>query len=344
MFKNIINGVTVIFSKFFGDPDSKAVLVAVPDGTKRCVFIDTPATPFLAPTVEALLARGVEVIVRDHHDEPTPANDRAKAIAAAAQKVRGLVGAGAVISHRAANPACSTLVAVGEFVGERTVIVADPDADGLCGALKALGVTYPELDADAAVLDGPHTGQTAATLSPLAFLLVQGLATLPPFDAGRPQVAEDAKSKLFDTFAKTVGGDVVARASLEKGVAEYQAQVAVARELAGTVQTVCTNVGLVDIRGKRPHIGTLGAELDKSYTVTVLLKSDGPIAKAHGVQYSLSVRKADQAGLNLQAILPSGFVSSPEAGIISNTSFLLHVSEKTWSEVVLPALIAKFGA
>jgi hypothetical protein len=39
----------------------------------------------------------------------------------------------------------------------------------------------------------------------------------------------------------------------------------------------------------------------------------------------------------LQAV-PAGFTSSPEAGIISNTSFLLHVSEKVWEEIVLPAL------
>jgi hypothetical protein len=78
--------------------------------------------------------------------------------------------------------------------------------------------------------------------------------------------------------------------------------------------------------------------------VTVQKKAQGPIAGKHGgVQISLAVAKAHQAAVNLQELLPSGFTSSPEAGIISNTTFLLHVSQEVWDSTVLPALTAKFG-
>ncbi|MBI4099095.1 hypothetical protein HY442_01035, partial [Candidatus Parcubacteria bacterium] len=45
-----------------------------------------------------------------------------------------------------------------------------------------------------------------------------------------------------------------------------------------------------------------------------------------------------------QELLPSGFTNTPEAGIISNTTFLLHVSESVWNEVVFPALQKRFAA
>ncbi len=78
--------------------------------------------------------------------------------------------------------------------------------------------------------------------------------------------------------------------------------------------------------------------------VTAQRKSQGPIAaKCGGVQYSLAVTKASQAEVNLQELLPAGFASSPEAGIISNTTFLLHVSESVWNETVLPALQSRFA-
>jgi hypothetical protein len=69
--------------------------------------------------------------------------------------------------------------------------------------------------------------------------------------------------------------------------------------------------------------------------VAVQRKTTGPIAAIHGVQYSLA---AVDKTLNLQTLLPKEFVSSPKEGIISNTTFLLHVSEAVWADTVLPAL------
>jgi hypothetical protein len=218
MFQIQINGTPVVFSKFFGVGDKHSVLASIPDGTKRVVFIDTPSTPHLVGTIESLISRGIEVVVRDHHDVPSPRNPREQEIADAAARTRELVGGNATISNRAAHPACSGLIEIGEFAGEGTVIVADPDPDGLTAAMKAVGVVYDGIDADAAVLDGARSEQTAERLTPVAVLLVKGMATLPPFNAERPAVSEEAKGKLFAEFAAAATGDTAALESLGRKV------------------------------------------------------------------------------------------------------------------------------
>lgn len=346
MFTLKIAATPVVASKFFAAADRESVLAAVRSHSpRRVVFIDTPATAELVTTVEALKADGIEIHVRDHHDEPNPGNPRAEQIKVAAQKVREIVGEGARISDRKNHPACSTLVEVGEFSAEGTVLVIDPDPDGLTAGMKALGVTYPELDADAVVLDGGRAGQTADKLSAVAYLFVRAMSTLPPFDANRPQFSEDAKAKLFSDFVAVVQGDSEAHARLQKGVEVYEAGVREAEKLAGTVTDIMPGVAYIDVTtAPRFDLGTLAAKMEgrPGTKVTVQKKAQGPIATKHnGVQYSLAVAKAHQAAINLQDLLNPGFVSSPDAGIISNTSFLLHVSEKVWNEVVLPALKAK---
>lgn len=347
MYQITINSTPVIMSKFFATADKDAVLNAIPEGTKRVVFIDTPATSHLVATIEALISRGVEVFVRDHHDAPNPRNPRETEIAAAANRVREMCGGNAIISNRQANPACSTLIETGEFAEEGTVIVADPDPDGLTASMKAAGVTYEGLDADADVLDGGRAGQTADKLSPNAYLFVRAMASLPTFDASRPQVSEDAKAKLFGDFISVVQGDTDAKTRLEKGVEVYEAGVREAERLAETVTDVIPGVAFVDLMtSPRFDLMTLASKMEAraGTKVTVQKKAQGPIAsRCGGVQYSLAVVKAVQIEINLQELLIPGFTSSPEAGIISNTTFLLHVSESVWNETVLPALRVRFA-
>lgn len=343
-----VGAVAVVMSKFFSISDKEVVLAAVRAcSPRRVVFIDTPATEQLVETVAAIKADGVELYVRDHHDAPARSNPREVAIADAAGKVRELVGANALISDRKTHPACSSLIAVGEFAEEGTVIVADPDPDGLTASMKAVGVMYPELDADADVLDGGRVGQTADKLSPNAYLLVRAMSTLPAFDAARPDVSEKAKAELFSSFVAVVQGNAEAKAKLEKGVEVYESGVKEAERLAGTVVDIISGVSFVDVTTTpRFDLGTLATKMEArpGCRVTVQRKANGPIAGKHGgIQISMAVAKAHQATVNLQDLLPSGFTSSPESGIISNTTFLLHVSEGVWNEVVLPALKAKFG-
>ncbi len=342
----------VVMTKFFNGEDKYNVLNAIEGGfwgerTNRVVFIDTPSTQHLVATIEELVSCGVEVVVRDHHDVPSPRNPREQEIADAAARVRELVGSNAVISDRATHPACSTLIEIGEFVGVGTVIVADPDPDGLTATMKAVGVVYDGIDADAAVLDGARSEQTAEWLTPVALLLVKGMATLPPFNPERPQISEEAKGKLFAEFAAAATGDDTALESLGRKVEAYEAGVREAEALAATATQPVAGVIMVDSVGKPRHdLTALTQRLEAiaGAKVTVVRKDNGPIAPKHdGVQISMAVIKAFQAEVNLQELLLPGFVSSPESGIISNTTFLLHVSQEVWESQVLPALQSRFA-
>lgn len=345
MFTLSISSTPALFSKFFSASDAEAVVEAIPAGTTRVVFIDTPATPHLVDEISALKGKGITVAVRDHHDVVAPRNPREEEIRDAAAKVRTLAD-DAQITDRVANPACSTLIEAGEFASEGTVIVADPDLDGLTGAMKACGVTYEGLDADAAVFD-ERPRQSAETLTTLGWLTVRALSTLPPFNPKAPQVSEDAKGKLFGEFVQASQGDSEALTSLQTKVEAYEVAVAAAQALVGTATEPAPGVFMVDTRKAPRHdLGTLSQGLEKlGAKITVVIKANGPIAAAHGgTQVSLAVVRKFQKEINLQDCLPEGFESSPATGVISNTSFLLHVNEEVWESTVLPALKARFAA
>jgi hypothetical protein len=185
MIQLTINSVSVVFSKFFAPTDADAVLEAIPADSKCVVFLDTGATPDLAATIESLVERGVEVHVRDHHrgEGRTPE---------AADTIEALLTGRAKIVTRQEAPACALLVETGEFASEGTVIVADPDLDGLTAAMKACGVVYDGIDADAEVFD-VRPRQSAETLTVLGWTACRSLSTLPSFNKERPEVSETAK-------------------------------------------------------------------------------------------------------------------------------------------------------
>lgn len=334
MFTFEINTIPVVFSKFFAVSDRETVEAAIPAETRRVVFLDTGATPVLAETIAALCERGIEVVVRDHHrgEGRTPE---------AAEEIERLLGQRATIVSREQAPACAGLVALGEFAEVGTAIVADPDPDGLTSALKALGVTYPELDSDAAVLDGPRAGQTKERLSPLALLLVRGLAMLPAFNPKETAAAEEAKRKIFAEFVEAVDGDRKARKRLEKRAEVYtEARFKASCLYANTCRVLVPGVYQVDTVGREGFdLSSLVEFMELNLPrITIVRKDSGPIAVVHGTQYSIAVGHEYSGRVNLQELLPKEFESSPQAGIISNTPFLLHVSEKVWRETVLPEL------
>jgi hypothetical protein len=338
----------IVFAKLFAAVNAEEVVQeALARKAGRVVFIDTPSTEGLAAAVTRLKAEGVAVVLRDHHGCPEPKNDREKQVAAANQALRDLLGDAARISTRDAHPACSGLVEVGEFAAEGTLVVADADADGLTAALKAVGIWYPELDADAAVLDGPAAQRTPDRLSPCAALLTKGFAAVPPFDPKNPGPNQKGMQTLFQRFADAVQGDEAAKAAMAKDAELYEAAVAEAKKLAETAVEVVPGVWLADATAlsAKYDVTTFAAAVQSrpGAVVSGVRTRVGPIAAKHGVQISLAVKQERQKEVNLQGLLPAGFESSPDAGIISNTTFLLHVSEAKWQEVVLPALRAKFG-
>lgn len=338
MFSLKLASTVALFSKFFAPADREVVLAAVPEGTQRVVFADTGVTPVLADTIRALVERGTEVVIRDHHRGEGRNPE-------AAEQIETILGDNARIVERKAFPACASLIELGEFVADGTIIVADPDLDGLTAAMQAAGIAYEGMLADADVFD-VRPKQSPETLTALGWTAVRSLSTLPAFDASRPEVSEKAKAELFGAFVAAASGDIAAREGLETRVATYEAGVAEAqRLLAEKVSEPCPGVLLADTVGaKRSDLTTLSQGMEKrGAKVTVVRKAEGPIAKEHGgIQISLAVVQKYQGEIDLRTLVPEGMPTGVPAGLLSNTSFLLHCSEKVWNETILPALAAKF--
>lgn len=307
--------------------------------SNQILFIDTPITSGTVEAVEKLKAEGYRVVFRDHHGiDGEAANDRERQVVAAAAKLEQLLSKDCLITVRRLHPACSTLVSVGEFK-DALAIIADPDADGLTAAMKAAGIFYEGLDEDAAKLDGEPQLQVTGTA--ISQFLAKGIAAIPSYDASKPREREQEYQKLFTDWLKAVSGDQAAIKRLEERVLVYDDAVKVSLDLSRTARTIAPGVVLVDVANKPLFDpGTLHAllENDPECRVTVLRKSLGPLAALHGIQYSLSVAKAYQNKLNLHNLLSSDTKSDREAGVISNVSFLLHVSEDVFQRQVLPRL------
>jgi hypothetical protein len=241
------------------------------------------------------------------------------------------------VCTRSEAPACAVLIQTGEFAGD--IIVADADQDGLTAALKAIGVTYPELDADAAVLDGPVSGKTADRLSTTGFRLVRAWGALPAFGApNRDKVLVE----LVSAFTESVLGSEEARCKLDTLAGEYERKVEVAKTLAKRIKTLVPGVRALDVRGALAYDQpTLTGLLDEGAKVTILMKGDGPIAKVAGAQVSIARTKdGEKAGINLAELVPVSWARGPEAGVISNTQFLLHMSPERWEEFAPILLVA----
>jgi len=341
-----INAVPVLFIKAFTADDVQTILDFVrhahslkKDANKTVLFIDTPITAHTVESVQKLKQEGYRVCFRDHHGiDGEPVNDRDKQVESATARLAQLLGDDCQITVRRLHPACSTLVAVAEFE-HALAIIADPDADGLTAAMKAAGIFYDELDDDAALLDGePHLQVTGSLVSQL---LAKGMATLPSFDPKDPKRREQAQKELFRDWVEVVQGNKRSQVRMEAIVVRYDEAVQVAQELAREAKEVVAGVLLVDCVGSPVFdVGTLTTLVEQASgcRISVIRKDLGPLAQLHGIQYSLAVAKQYQTEINLQKLLPPEMRSDLQSGIISNVSFLLHVSEYIWLEEAVPRL------
>ncbi len=341
-----LNNVPILFIKGYTTDDTQTIIDFVyragqprADAENLVLFIDTPATVHTVDAVRKLKTYGYRVVFRDHHGldgEPTNEGEQKKKIAAA--ELSKHLGDDCTITTRALHPACSTLVKPGEFA-QAIAIIADPDADGLTAAMKATGLVYPGLDQDAAKLDGEPALQLTGT--DISVLLAKGMATLPKIDPKKPESRDKAKQLLFSQWISAVQGNADAIESLRKSVENYDAAVRYARELAVTSREVAPGVVLVDVIDKLGFDEaslTVFLEAKPGCRISVVRKGNGPIAALRGVQYSMAVAKPYQKAINLQNFVPPGTETGPEAGVISNVSFLLHVSQDHWEQEILPAL------
>jgi hypothetical protein len=341
-----INNVPTLFIKAFTSHEVDTILHFVRDAagltsndSNTVLFIDTPITGATVEAVERLTRENYRVVFRDHHGiDGEPTNDRERQVAAATRKLQQLLKDDCNITVRRLHPACSTLVQEGEFA-DAIAIIADPDPDGLTAAMKAAGVSYPQLDDDAAILDGEP--QLQLTGSPISQLLAKGVAVIPSYDPSKPKEREVAHQKLFSDWLKAVQGDQSAMKRLNERESAYDDAVKVAHRLAQSATKVTPYVVLANAAEKELFDpGTLNALLEQNpgCRITVVRKSLGPIAALHGIQYSLSVAKDYQTSVDLRQLVPTHAKSDPEGGVISNVSFLLHVNEDVWQGEVLPRL------
>ncbi len=342
-----LKGRQVIFTKPFNGLTPEEVAVVADAKPERVIFIDTPPMKGLYQAITQLreaCSDQVEIVLRDHHDvdgEPTAPRDME--IRAAADGLRAMLGDKATISTRRKNPACSGLIQIGEFAADGNLIIADSDLDGLTASMKAVGLTYPGLDEDAAILDGPRVTQTREQgLSALAELLVKGMSTLPPFNKENPAPSEKAKLALWSSFVAATQGDEKARLSLESNVLRYEAAVMESDRLAANAVEIAPGLIFVDAaKAANFDLTALSQKLEAmpGCKVTVIRKNNGPIAPLHGgIQYSVAVAQSAKGSINLKDIKPAEMESSPKEGIISNFEALLHCNEEKWNSLVLPAL------
>jgi hypothetical protein len=326
----------ISFAKSFkaeeGSTLAAEIATATPLAGRRVVIIDHPPTAGLVPFIEGLVAGGAEVHLRDHHADA----DRDGTTVA---RCREILGDRAVVSTRAADPACASLVGLGEFRDD--IVVADVDQDGVTAALKAIGISYPELEQDAAVLDGPHTGKTKEALSSLGFAFVRAWGAIPTFGApGRDGVVRT----VVECFALAAQGEQAGWAGLEHLAEEYERKVGNAKALAAKAELIAPTVRFVDASGATDFDPpTLASELDRGVSVSARKVSTGPIAGkpgGFGSQVSLArTKEGETAGIDLAKLVPTDWAKGPEHGVISNTPFLLHLSPEKW-EAFRPILLS----
>ena len=245
----------------------------------------------------------------------------------------GLLWDESIITNRDEHPACSSIVKKWEFAWKKVFVFADPDPDGLTAAMKALWAMYPELEADSKILDwAPGNKTTEWWLSPLWVLLALAMSTLPPFNIKKPFILEKERAKLFTIYAKATQWDQDAFKQLGVKVLVFESLIQIAKNILHHAKTIAPWVVLVEAGNAQYDMWTLINWLEKieGCKITVIKKTTWP----HGTQFSFWVVKSEKNNINLQDFLPKEFTSTPEAWILSNTSFLLHVNEENFKKVI----------
>ena len=320
MFTFSANNTGVILAKAFAESDVQKIVDAITlyKECKKILVVDHPPTPALNALLTAL-ADKMFVHYRDHHlSEKTmypvmPANVQA------------------VVVTREQHPSCSTLVSDGEFKGH--IVLADEDLDGFLSAMKAVGVSYPELDSDAAILDGPVSEMTENNLSHLGFLLMKAWKGLPGHQDPTRQIEinkivsgyfEAAKSGLFQ----------------ELGALSYDfdRKVEATHVLFKCARIESSGYRMISIETNDVFDPvTLAQLMDEGVPVSGRIIKTGPISKVHGSQISLARTKSGEHLIDFQHLVEKAFgpktdAWGPEFGIISNTPFLIHLSLTRWIE------------
>jgi hypothetical protein len=361
MFVLQIGPIWVVFLKFLKEDDRIAAEMFVGVATQNrkmrgtVLLLDIPPTLSLFRFLQPLVADRHRVVLRCNKDvDGNPMNERQHQTRYAAEKIRRLLREGATISNSSAHPACSLMIAVGEFA-DAMVVIAHPNAGGLMAAMKAGGVVYKKrnggvaaFDNDAEILSAPRSQRPSdKKLSKLGVLLDDALASLPPFDSADPSSNDKNLVAVFGEFVAAVKGEGSALKALQERQRQYAAAVKESERIAQDLVWVGDSVVLVHAALTGPHgvgrfdLPTLTARMasQPGVKVVVVQRANGPIAPKHGlVQYSVYVAKHARDEVNLEDMLPNDRTSFANGEIVCTSTTSLYVSQRLWEQQVLPAL------
>lgn len=288
------------------------------------VFLD--GTPN-AEEIRALLVLGKTVLVRDHHLD---SKDLERFNTA-----KTLLGANARILKRSEMPACPLMVRLGEYAGSDFMIVADSDLDGFFSAMKAKGYSYPYLDTDAAILDGPPEHKTAQNLSAQGWYFLQ---------AYRGAKYLQAEAQFFHAVFQQLNPQTKAPAmqlasdTLDKFLAIQQSLLVHTQYLAESAVEINPNIWFVDTT-------TTTTAFDESVLcqlleskpgckIAVIKTTRGKVATHFGYQYNLTLPGSQQGKLNLTNIIDIPEEQNrAEAGVFAKVPFKLVCNETWWNSI-----------
>ncbi len=330
-----VNGIKGLALQPFSKPDED--LISAFRGCKKALFIDLAATPQMQQLMDALEEEGVEIVgYRDHHYAPDSTDERDKKIAANAEQIKERLSDGARFDLRENAPSCARLVDLGEAVRNKIdLILHHSDTDGFLGYLKACGVTYEGMEQDADIIDSRGD---ESKLTKHGKLYLDSLASLPPFNPKKPEIATKARQKLQEEFLDYIEGNFseeVAAPLKERAKVALEVK-ETTEELLELVEILEGGIAFVDttaVSGRKYNHIKLSDGMGTLDGVRIIAQKrrSGSLTQRGHAQISINRLPSDKK-TDLRDYLPKDVQSGVEHGRIFHTPFLLHLREDLFDD------------
>jgi len=303
-----------------------SVLIRCCQGASKVLIADL--SPVVCHDLISDLAMKHKVMVRDHHKPDTGSelyDDVYELI-----RARPLVDALCVTRKNAL--ACAQLIDIG-CIGDKDVIIAHADGDGLFAALRAVGLTYVDLVEDAMRLDGPSYAAKLHLFSDIGQLFVRSTAVLQREDARGHQeayqlfvdmlVGREAEKRLN---VMALNHDVVVRDTLD---------VLDSMRISTVYDRRWAVLDVSNVSDKFDSHILQATAVDLNADVLVVISTKGAIASRLSTKQVIFTALHD--GIDLRETVAEIPGRGPQHGIISNEPFRLHLSRELAVQL-LPAL------
>jgi len=283
-----------------------ADVIAVLPEKSRLAFVDLTPSREAMELISKLEEAGHAVVCYlDHHLDP-----RRQIEMVNVRKLEVKFGDWVKIVTRQRASSCPKLVDFGQWENNGvTAVFFHADFDGFLSFLKGCGVNYPELEADADILDGAARGRR---LSAVGKLLADAHEHLVPAYSQNPAGHHSAKQRIYQIIADWIAGgcqseELIQEFAVETRQATEEATM-LALRLVEQAELLLGNVVLCDFlpaikTGKQINISLWKREVLRRFG-TVLLCSVGT---GHmGEQVYIELPRAWQGQIDLRDFLPKG--------------------------------------